>query len=120
MATALFFFITKIAIKVGQACRSCLPQRHDVFNYSGTYSDFSQSSHISTTIEKLLTKVHSCQSPLCRFEMNQVATREWRKYTFAMYPQERRTRPPLLEYTALEEPTRSSLVVIFARDIVIY
>jgi hypothetical protein len=52
--------------------------------------------------------------------MDQVATRECRKHTFAMYPQERRTRPPLLEDTALEEPTSSSLVVSLAGDVVIY
>jgi hypothetical protein len=79
-------------------------------------------NHFTRTIAKLLTKVHSSQNPLQRygFEMNYVAKRECRKHTFAMYPQERRTRPPLLEDTALEEPTSSSLVVSFAGDIVIY
>jgi hypothetical protein len=52
--------------------------------------------------------------------MDQVATKESRKHTFAMYPQEGRTRLPLLEGTTLEEPTSRSLVVSFARDIVIY
>ena len=52
--------------------------------------------------------------------MDQVATRERRKHTFAVYPQERRTRPPHLEDTAFEEPTSSSLVVSLARDVVIY
>ena len=71
-------------------------------------------------IEKLLTKVHSCQIPLqiYRLEMDQVAT-SGRKHTFAMYPQERRIRSPLFEDTALEEPISSSLVVSFAGDIVI-
>jgi hypothetical protein len=36
-----------------------------------------------------------------------------------MYPQERRARPPLVEDTALEEPTGSSLVVSFAGGVVI-
>jgi hypothetical protein len=78
-------------------------------------------NYFTITIEKPLTKVHSCQSPLqrYRFEMDQMATRECRKHTLAMYPQERRTRPPLVEDTALEEPISSSLVVSFARNIVI-
>jgi hypothetical protein len=55
VAMALLCFVTKIAIKVGQACRTRLLQRFDVFNYSGAYRNFNQ---------LISTKGHSCRSPL--------------------------------------------------------
>jgi hypothetical protein len=39
---ALFMVIAKIAIKVSQGRQSCLPQWHNVFDYTGACCGFSQ------------------------------------------------------------------------------
>jgi len=67
VAMALLCFVTKIAIKVGQACRTRLLQRFDVFNYSGTFiatsaSHFNNSKEItdqSTLLPEPTTRIQA-------------------------------------------------------------